>query len=163
MKPCSRRPPGVNRWVDQRGSIGLGSFRYRVGATFAGEPVEVVVRSVSSRSSTRRARRHSRRASSARRGIRAPTSTQGRTLPAAHFGHVRLPPSRPRRIGLLRRGCYRVGRSWARQFVEVAIVAGSVRSRLKGKVIRSRHPPRPLQGARRLRHSQGRPRKSQVA
>jgi len=38
------RPPGVNRWVDQRGSITLGRFRYRVGPTFAGEPVEVVVR-----------------------------------------------------------------------------------------------------------------------
>jgi len=43
--PLSQRPPGVNRWVDQRGSIGLGGFRYRVGATFAGESVEVVVRS----------------------------------------------------------------------------------------------------------------------
>src|ERR1700689_2850778 len=43
--PLSGRPPGVNRWVDQRGSITLGRFRYRVGATFAGEPVEVVVRS----------------------------------------------------------------------------------------------------------------------
>ena len=40
----SQRPPGVNRWVDQRGSIGLGGLRYRVGATFAGESVEVVVR-----------------------------------------------------------------------------------------------------------------------
>ena len=37
------RPPGVSRWVDQRGSIGLGSFRYRVGPTFVGESVEVVV------------------------------------------------------------------------------------------------------------------------
>ena len=42
--PLSGRPPGVNRWVDQRGSITLGRFRYRVGATFAGESVEVVVR-----------------------------------------------------------------------------------------------------------------------
>ena len=31
---------------------------------------------------------------------------------------------------------YRVGRSWARQFVEVAIVAGSVQISAKGKVIR---------------------------
>ena len=42
--PLSGRPPGVNRWVDQRGSINLGGSRYRVGATFAGESVEVVVR-----------------------------------------------------------------------------------------------------------------------
>ncbi len=40
----AERPPGVNRWADQRGSISLGTFRYRVGATFAGGPVEVVVR-----------------------------------------------------------------------------------------------------------------------
>jgi hypothetical protein len=39
----SPRPSGVSRWVDQRGSIGLNSFRYRVGPTFAGEAVEVVV------------------------------------------------------------------------------------------------------------------------
>ena len=32
----SLRPSGVSRWVDQRGSIGLNSFRYRVGPTFAG-------------------------------------------------------------------------------------------------------------------------------
>ena len=38
----SPRPAGVSRWVDQRGTIGLAGFRYRVGATFAGEPVEVV-------------------------------------------------------------------------------------------------------------------------
>ena len=37
------RPPGLTRWVDQRGSINLGGLRYRVGPTFAGEPVEVVV------------------------------------------------------------------------------------------------------------------------
>jgi transposase InsO family protein len=36
------RPSGVSRWVDQRGSISLASFRYRVGPTFVGEPVEVV-------------------------------------------------------------------------------------------------------------------------
>src|SRR5580658_4979634 len=39
----SPRPSGVSRWVDQRSSIGLNSFRYRVGPTFAGEAVEVLV------------------------------------------------------------------------------------------------------------------------
>lgn len=39
----SSRPPGVSQWVDQRGSIGLDNVRYRVGPTFAGEAVEVVV------------------------------------------------------------------------------------------------------------------------
>ena len=36
------RPAGVTRWVDQRGHISLARFSYRVGAAFAGEPVEVV-------------------------------------------------------------------------------------------------------------------------
>ncbi len=39
------RPSGVSRWCDQQGQISLGGFRYRVGTSFAGEPVEVVVRS----------------------------------------------------------------------------------------------------------------------
>ena len=37
------RPGGVSRWVDARGQISLAGFSYAVGATFAGEPVEVVV------------------------------------------------------------------------------------------------------------------------
>ncbi|MDQ4132097.1 MAG: hypothetical protein M3179_02570 [Actinomycetota bacterium] len=36
------RPPGITRWVDQRGCISVAGFTYRVGPTFAGEPVEVV-------------------------------------------------------------------------------------------------------------------------
>ena len=51
---------------------------------------------------------------------------------------------------------YRVGRSWARQIVEVAIVAGSVQISSAGQGHQGpRHPPRPLQGARRLRHAPG--------
>jgi hypothetical protein len=37
------RPAGVTRWVDQRGQISLARYRYRVGASFAGELVEAVV------------------------------------------------------------------------------------------------------------------------
>jgi transposase InsO family protein len=37
------RPAGVNRWVNARGLISLAGFPYPVGATFSGEPVEVVV------------------------------------------------------------------------------------------------------------------------
>ena len=36
------RLPGVQRWVDQRGLISLGGFRYRVPIVLAGEPVEAV-------------------------------------------------------------------------------------------------------------------------
>ena len=36
-------PAGVTRWVNSRGQISLAGFPYAVGATFSGEPVEVVV------------------------------------------------------------------------------------------------------------------------
>ena len=42
--PLSQRPPGVNRWVDQRGSITLGGFAIGWDRPSPGEPVEVVVR-----------------------------------------------------------------------------------------------------------------------
>ena len=59
---------------------------------------------------------------------------------------------------------YRVGRSWARQLVEVAIVAGSVQISAKGKVIRVhaiRHDRSKEHGA--FATPQGRPRKAKVA
>jgi len=44
VEPSPRvvRLPGVQRWVDQQGSISLGGFRYRVPIVLAGEPVEAV-------------------------------------------------------------------------------------------------------------------------
>jgi hypothetical protein len=39
------RPAGVTRWVDQRGSVSLAGFRYRVGVVIARECVEVVCHS----------------------------------------------------------------------------------------------------------------------
>lgn len=42
-RPAGERPAGVSRWVDAAGKISLGGFSYSVGATYAGEPVEVVV------------------------------------------------------------------------------------------------------------------------
>ena len=38
-----KRPAGVSRWVNAAGKISLAGFAYAVGATYAGEPVEVVV------------------------------------------------------------------------------------------------------------------------
>ena len=38
-----KRPAGVSRWVNAAGKISLGGFSYHVGATYAGEPVEVIV------------------------------------------------------------------------------------------------------------------------
>jgi len=42
-QPAASRPGGVGRWVNTHGRISLAGFDYPVGATFAGEPVEVVV------------------------------------------------------------------------------------------------------------------------
>jgi hypothetical protein len=39
------RPAGVSRWVNAHGKISLAGFSYRAGATYAGEPVEVVAAS----------------------------------------------------------------------------------------------------------------------
>src|SRR6516164_1841683 len=38
-----KRPAGVSRWVNAAGKISLAGFTYTVGASYAGEPVEVVV------------------------------------------------------------------------------------------------------------------------
>jgi transposase InsO family protein len=163
--PLSARPPGVNRWVDQRGSIGLGGLRYRVGATFAGESVEVVVRSglveilhagvlVATHAERRRAGKGSHSQSSQRAGrSRPPTSGMSVTRRVDQGGSVSFAGAG-----------YRVGRSWARQLVEVAIVAGSVQISVKGKVIRVhaiRHDRSKEHGA--FATPQGRPRKAQVA
>ena len=40
---AGKRPAGVSRWVNAHGKISLAGFSYAVGATYAGEPVEVVV------------------------------------------------------------------------------------------------------------------------
>ena len=39
----AHRPAGVSRWVNANGKISLGGFSYAAGATYSGEPVEVVV------------------------------------------------------------------------------------------------------------------------
>ncbi len=152
--PLSARPPGVSRWVDQRGSIGLGGLRYRVGATFAGESVEVVVRSglveilhagvlVATHAERRRADKGSEPQRAAACG----------PVAAAHLGHERDPPGRWRRHGLIRR-------SWLSGRAQLGPAArrGGHRGRLgpdlgPGQGDQGpRHPPRPLQGARSLRH-----------
>jgi transposase InsO family protein len=163
--PVAERPPGVSRWVDQRGSIALGGLRYRVGPTFAGESVEVVVRSglveilhagvlVATHAERRRADKGtgSQRAQRAPRS-RPPTSGMSVTRRVDGGGTVSFAGAG-----------YRVGRSWARQVVDVAIVAGSVQISAKGKVIRVhaiRHDRSKEHGA--FATSQGRPRKNQVA
>jgi transposase InsO family protein len=163
--PLSQRPPGVNRWVDQRGSIGLGGLRYRVGATFAGEPVEVVVRSglveilhAGVLVATHAERRRTVKGSAPQRAPRS-----GRSQPPTSGMSVTRRVDQGGSVSFAGAG-YRVGRSWARQVVDVAIVAGSVQISAKGKVVRVhaiRHDRSKEHGA--FATPQGRPRKAKVA
>jgi transposase InsO family protein len=165
-RPLAERPPGVNRWVDQRGTINLGGLRYRVRPSFAGEAVEVVVRSGL--------------VEILHAGVLVATHAERRRANAAPAKPPRAPRagrSRPPTTGMsvIRRvdgggsvsfagAGYRVGRSWARQLVEVAIVAGSVQISGQGKVIRVhaiRHDRSKEHGA--YATPQGRPRKAKVA
>jgi hypothetical protein len=138
------RPGGVSRWVNGAGRISLAGFDYVVGATFAGEPVEVVVTN----------------------GLveifhaDVLVATHAQRLKADQVDRIakpRLPVQRRARdatVGLtVTRLCdasgtlsfagtpYRAGRRFARQAVEVAIVAGSVQLSQHGQVIRV-HPIR---------------------
>lgn len=134
----SPRPPGVSRWVDQRGSITLGGFRYRVGATFAGEPVEVVVQ----RGLVEVLHAGVLIATHAERRRDGATGPAGAKSPRA--GKSRPPSSGMTVIRSVdtagtisfAAASYRVGRSWGGRTVEVAIVAGSVQISANGKVIR---------------------------
>jgi len=153
------RPPGVSRWVDQRGSITLGGFRYRVGPTFAGEPVEVVVQRglveilhagvlVATHAERRRDGPVSTRPPQSGRS-RPPTSGMTVVRSVDSAGSISFAGAP-----------YRVGRSWGRKSVEVAIVAGSVQISANGKVIRAhqiRHDRSKEHGA--FATPKGRPRK----
>ncbi len=139
--PALVRAPGVSRWVDQRGSISLAGFSYRVGPTFAGEPVEVVCqrglveilhRGVLVATHVQRQRPQDKRPSPRPRVARARSATTGPTVTriADASGTVSFAGS-----------SYRAGRAWARRSVDVAIVGGSVQLSVDGKLVRV-HPIR---------------------
>jgi transposase InsO family protein len=136
------RPAGVSRWVDQRGLISLAGFRYSVGATFAGEPVEVVVTNglvevlhagvLVATHAQRFKPDQADRAPRATVQQRARDATTGLTVTRlADSGGTISFAGAP----------YRAGRAWARQSIDVTIVAGSVQLSQGGKVIRV-HPIR---------------------
>jgi transposase InsO family protein len=138
------RPGGVSRWVNGAGRISLAGFDYVVGATFAGEPVEVVVTNGL--------------VEIFHAGVLVATHAQ-RLKPdqADRIARPRLPVQRRARdatVGLTvtRKADgsgtvsfagtpYACGRRFARQSVEVAIVAGSVQLSQHGQIIRV-HPIR---------------------
>jgi transposase InsO family protein len=120
------RPAGVTRWVDQAGRITLARVTYRVGATFAGECVEVVC--------------HRGLVEVLHAGVVVATHAQRHQAGAKPPPKAAAAAKRAREatagIAVLRivdatgnvsfaGTSYRAGRSWARATVEVSIVGGS--------------------------------------
>ena len=143
-RPRVARPSGVSRWVDQAGMISMAGFTYRVGPTFAGEHVEIVVvdgvveiwhHSVLVTSHAQRLRldqldRLVRPRAPVVRRARDATAGLSVTRLVDSSGSVSF-------AGVN----YRAGRSWAGSLIEVSIVAGSVQLAIDDKVIRI-HPIR---------------------
>jgi transposase InsO family protein len=138
----TQRPAGVSRWVNAHGKISLGGFTYAAGASYAGEPVEAVVAGglvdilhagvVIATHAQRFREDQADRAPRARITRRARDATAGLTVTrlANGAGVVSFAGTD-----------YQAGRRWARQSVDVSIVAGSVQLARDGKVIRV-HPIR---------------------
>ena len=129
-----RRPPGVSRWVNGNGRISLAGFDYVVGATFAGEPVEVVVvdRLVEIWHAGVLVASHAQRlrADQADRVARVPAQRRARDATTG-VTVVRLADNNGAVCfaGTL----YRAGRAWRGRSIEVAIVAGSVQLACDGR------------------------------
>jgi transposase InsO family protein len=164
----TRRPPGVSRWADQRGLIRLAGFSYRVGPSFAGEHVEVVVSDgvveilhhgglVASHPQRLRADQLDRLERPERMPVarRVRDATSGITVTRiADSGGTISFAGTP----------YRAGRMWARHNIDVTIVAGSVQLSVDDKVIRVhpiRHDRSRELGA--FANPKGRPRKTSRA
>jgi Integrase core domain len=140
--PAAKRPAGVSRWVNAAGKISLAGFSYSVGATYAGEPGEVVVADglvdilhagvVVATHAQRLRQNQAGRAPRARVSRRARDATTGLTVTrlANNTGVITFADK-----------TYPAGRRWARTSIDVTIVAGSVQLSKDGKVIRV-HPIR---------------------
>ena len=139
---AGRRPAGVSRWVGANGKISLAGFSYHAGASYAGEPVEVVVAGglvdilhagivVATHAQRIREDQASRlpRAQVARR---ARDATAGLTVTRLADGAG---------VVCFAGTSYACGRRWARTAIDVSIVAGSVQLSKDGQVIRV-HPIR---------------------
>jgi integrase-like protein/Mu transposase-like protein len=136
------RPAGVSRWVNAHGKISLAGFSYRVGATYAGEPVEVVVASglVEILHAGVLVATHAQRLrdDQADRAPRAPVARRARDATAG-LTVTRLADGAG--VVSFAGTSYACGRRWARQAIDVSIVAASVQLARDGKVIRV-HPIR---------------------
>lgn len=133
----SFRPPGVTRWVNAKGQISIGAFRYRVGSTFAGERVEVVVRSslVEVLHHGVLVATHVER----RRPGGPPARSEGPVQGRAHRASTGLVVSRrvdPRGTTSFAGTTYGVGMRFAGSMVQIAIVANSVEISSEGRVVK---------------------------
>src|SRR5262245_2943510 len=138
----AKRPAGVSRWVNAHGKISLAGFSYAVGATYAGEPVEVVEHGglvdilhagvVVATHAQRLRPDQADRAPRARVARKTRDATKGLSVTRLADGDGTI---------TFAGTDYRAGRMWARAFIDVTIVAGSVQLSKDGKVIRV-HPIR---------------------
>ena len=139
---AARRPAGVSRWVNAHGKISLAGFGYHVGATYAGEPVEVVAAAglVDILHAGVLVATHAQRmrGDQADRLPRAPVARRARDATAG-LTVTRLADAAG--VVSFAGTPYAAGRRWARTAIDVCIVAASVQLSKDGQVIRV-HPIR---------------------
>jgi hypothetical protein len=138
----AKRPAGVSRWVNAHGKVSLAGFSYNVGATYAGEPVEVVAAGglvdVLHAGVVVATHAQRLREDQADRAPRAPVARRARDATAG-LTVTRLADAAG--VVSFAGTSYACGRRWARTAIDVAIVAGSVQLSKDGQVIRV-HPIR---------------------
>jgi hypothetical protein len=136
-EPAVPRSPGVTRWVDAKGTISIGGFRYRVGGTFAGERVEVVVQSslIEVLHQGVLVATHAERRRPGARPVRSQGPVQGHARHAS-TGLVVTRRVDPRGTTSFAGTTYGVGMRFAGQMVQVAIVANSVQISSEGRVVK---------------------------
>ena len=159
------RPGGVARWVDRNGRISIARHAYKVGATFAGELVEVVVSGGLVEIFHRQvliATHVQRGQATLQRSARPRTTTPRARRPAAGPSVTRVADANGSIsfAGTM----YRAGRMWARRPITVTLVGGSVQLAVDGKVVRihaARHDRAKEHGA--FATPNGRPRQPKTA
>jgi hypothetical protein len=150
---AGKRPAGVSRWVNAAGKISLAGFSYSAGATYAGEPAEVVVAKglVDILHAGAVAAPHAQRLRGDQAG-RKPRAQVARQAQDATKGLTVTRLADGAGVACFAGTNYAAGRRWARQPIDVTIVAGS-----RAAVPRRQghpdppDPPRPLPRTRRLR------------
>ena len=125
---AGRRPAGVSRWVNAHGKISLAGFSYAAGATYAGEPVEVVVSERPGGHPARRGRGRHPRTAVPRGPGRPDAAGPGRPPgPGRHRRADRDPAGRRARARSPSPGPPTGRPEWARTFIDVAIVVSRSR------------------------------------